>query len=171
MRKPFGMERFLFYTNKFFFLLCAWGLDECVFTFSVLSMHLFVASWVDWIAPCVAVGVDHSRQGSGQPQSELWDGVPSTRSPAHGTQGTIMGLWHWGKTIQDGSLTLVEFNVINIQTLLGYEPIIARIATIIATSSAGRMGPYYGESKLHGATSDLSSLHDGAVPLNSKITL
>ncbi|MEQ2214636.1 hypothetical protein XENOCAPTIV_014791 [Xenoophorus captivus] len=66
-----------------------------VFRLRFYSMCLFVVSWVDYFL-FFAVGVDHSRQGSGQPQSELWDGVPSTWSPTHGTQGTIMGLWHWG---------------------------------------------------------------------------
>lgn len=42
-------------------------------------------------------GVDHSRQGAGQPQSELWHSVPSTRSPTHGAQRAVVGLRHWGK--------------------------------------------------------------------------
>lgn len=60
--------------------------------------NLYVVWWVILLFCCCGgEGVDHSRQGAGQPQSELWDSVPSPRSPAHGAQRTVMGLRHWGK--------------------------------------------------------------------------
>lgn len=54
--------------------------------------------------------MDHSRQGAGQPQSKLRDGVPSTRSPAHAAQRTVLGLWHWGKETEQYDCTVVENN-------------------------------------------------------------
>lgn len=54
--------------------------------------------------------MDHSRQGAGQPQSKLRDGVPSTRSPTHAAQRTVLGLWHWGKETEqyDWKITVSE---------------------------------------------------------------
>lgn len=53
---------------------------------------------------CVIIGLDHSRQSSGQSQSELWDGVPSARDPSHGTKGTVLGLWDRGNFTFNGPL-------------------------------------------------------------------
>lgn len=47
---------------------------------------------------CGCVGVDHSRQGAGQPQPELRNSVPPTRGPASGAQRPVMGLRHRGET-------------------------------------------------------------------------
>ena len=58
---------------------------------------------------CLCVGVDHRRQGAGQPRSELWDGVPSAGSPAPGPQRTVLGLRHRGEGAGHSSYWLPLF--------------------------------------------------------------
>ena len=70
-----------------------------------VCVWLCVMLWLCAAVVCVLCpGVDHSRQGTGQPQSELWDGVPSAGGPAPRPQGTVLGLRHRGKGI--GPFTL-----------------------------------------------------------------
>lgn len=125
--------------------------------------------------------MDHSRQGAGQPQLELWDSVPSTRSSTCGSQRTVVGLWHWGKEpILNIYSTIVSIRMYIEEQLCEHPKVlyyrfvilaccscnvVISIFDLIAFCLLGWMGPCHSERELDGATPCPSSFSNRSICL------